>query len=50
MLDDILQKEPPKKTRQITMFNFILFFAEKRGLRRAIIYTKSLVFKIPKLL
>ena len=25
-------------------------FTEKRGLRRAIIYTKSLVFKIPKLL
>ena len=49
ILGELLQeKKIRSKTSQEVIYR--IFFTEKRGLRRAIIYTKSLVFKIPKLL
>ena len=49
ILGELLQeKKIRSKTSQEVIYR--IFFTEKHGLRRAIIYTKSLVFKIPKLL
>ena len=51
ILDEILQKKYTlKKLVKSQQVIYRIFFTEKHGLRRAIIYTKSLVFKIPKLL